>query len=88
MSVVALIAGFIALALAAWLRAAGSAITRITRADALRDASEGQRGAEVVANLLEDRDVITPAVALVGSGLLVVSAVAATAVLAAGESLT
>ncbi|MDP9145064.1 MAG: CBS domain-containing protein [Actinomycetota bacterium] len=87
MSSATLVVAVVALALAAWLRAAGSAITRVPRADALRDASEDVRGAGIVAELLDDRDVITPAVALVGSALLVVAAVAGTAVLAAGQTL-
>lgn len=87
MSAATLVVAVVALALAAWLRAAGSAITRVPRADALRDASEDVRGARIVAELLDDRDAITPAVALVGSALLVVAAVAGTAVLAAGQTL-
>jgi CBS domain containing-hemolysin-like protein len=87
MSAVALIVAVVAMALAAWLRAAGSAITRVPRADALRDAADDVGGAGTVAELLEERDAITPAVAMVGSALLVVSAVAATAVVAAGETL-
>ncbi len=66
------------LALAAWLRAAGSAITRVPRADALRDASDGMAGAERVAELLDRRESITPAIGVVVSGLLVISAVLAT----------
>ena len=82
-----LVVAFVALALAGWLRAAGSAISRVPRADSLRDASENVRGAGVVADLLEERDAITPAVALVGSALLVVAAVAATAMVSAGQDL-
>lgn len=77
----------VALGLAAWLRAAGSAIARLPRADALRDASEGVRGAETVASLLDERERITPAVAVVGSGLLVLAAVAGAALLASGRPL-
>jgi len=87
MSLATLVAAVLALGLAAWLRAAGSAITRVHRADALRDASEDVRGARIVAELLEEREVITPAVAVVGSALLVVAAVAGTAVFSAGETL-
>jgi CBS domain containing-hemolysin-like protein len=87
MTVATVVVAVVALALAAWLRAAGSAITRVPRADALRDASEDVRGARIVAELLDDRDAITPAVALVGSALLVVAAVTGTAVLAAGQTL-
>lgn len=65
----------------AWLRAAGTAITRIPRADALRDASEELRGAEAVAALLDQREVIVPAVGVVASAFLVVGAVLASGVL-------
>lgn len=87
MTVAILIVAVGAMVLAAWLRAAGSAITRIPRADALHDAADGVRGAGTVAALLEERDGVTPAVAMVGSSLLVVAAVAGTAVVAAGETL-
>jgi len=87
MTVATLIVAIVALALAAWLRAAGSAISRVPRADALRDESDDVRGAGIVAKLLDEREEITPAIALVGSGLLVMAAVAATAVFAAGETL-
>jgi CBS domain containing-hemolysin-like protein len=86
MTVATLFVAVIALSLAAWLRAAGSAIARVPRADAFRD-SEESRGAKIVADLLDEREAITPAVALVGSALLVVAAVAGTAVFAAGEYL-
>ncbi|HEX6147279.1 MAG TPA: CNNM domain-containing protein, partial [Acidimicrobiia bacterium] len=87
MSVVVLIVAVVAMLLAAWLRAAGSAIARVPRADALHDASEEVRGAGTVADLLDEREAITPAVALVGSGLLVAAAVSGTAVFSAGETL-
>lgn len=67
----------ISLILAAWLRAAGSAISRIPRADAHHDAAEGMRGARMVAGLLDDRARILPSVGMVGSALLVVAAVIA-----------
>ncbi len=87
MSLATVVVALVALCLAAWLRAAGSAITRVARADALRDAADEVRGARVVAELLDEREAITPAVAVVGSALLVLAAVAATAVVAAGETL-
>ncbi len=65
------------LLLAFWLRAAGTAISRVPRADALRDESEGVKGAEAVADLLDEREVIAPAVGVVASGLLILSAVIA-----------
>lgn len=66
---------------AAWLRATGTAVTRIPRADALRDASDGVRGAEVVADILDRREAITPAVGAVASAFLVAGAVVVTAAL-------
>lgn len=64
-----------------WLRAAGTAVGRVPRADALRDASDGVAGAEHVAVLLEEREVINPAVGVVASGLLIAGSVISTAVL-------
>ena len=87
MNAAIIIVAVAALALAAWLRAAGSAITRVPRADALRDEADGVRGAGIVAELLEEREAITPAVAMVGSALLVVAAVAGTALVAAEQTL-
>jgi len=78
------VAGLVLLA-AAWLRAAGTAITRVPRADALRDASDQVDGAEEVAGMLDDREVIGPAVGVVGSALLVVSATLGVAAVAAGD---
>jgi CBS domain containing-hemolysin-like protein len=83
--VLAIAASF--LLFAAWLRAAGTAITRIPRADALRDASDEVAGAGTVAELLDNREVITPAVGVVASAFLVLGAVVATAVLARDASL-
>ena len=87
MSAAIIVVAVAALALAAWLRAAGSAITRVPRADALRDEADGVRGAGIVAELLEEREAITPAVAMVGSALLVVAAVAGTALFTAEQTL-
>ncbi len=87
MNAAILVVAVAALALAAWLRAAGAAISRVPRADALRDEADGVRGAGIVAELLEEREATTPAVAMVGSALLVVAAVAGTALIAAGQSL-
>jgi putative hemolysin len=73
--------------LAAWLRAAGTAITRVPRADALRDSSDYVKGAGTVADLLDRREAITPAVGVVASALLVAGAVVGTAVLSQDISL-
>ena len=87
MSVAAVLVALALLTLATWLRAAGTAITRIPRADALRDASEHVNGADTVSQLLEEREVINPAVSVVAVALLVASAVLFTAVLVSGDSL-
>jgi CBS domain containing-hemolysin-like protein len=84
MTVVALTLAAVLLLFAAWLRSAGTAITRVPRADALRDASDGVAGAETVAALLENREAIAPAVGVVASAFMVVAAVLATAVLVGG----
>ena len=83
MTVGALIVAGILLLIAAWLRSAGTAITRVPRADALRDASDGVKGADTVAQLLENREAISPAVGVVASAFMIVGAVLATAVLVA-----
>ena len=82
MTTLALSAAGLIVLFAAWLRAAGTAITRVTRADALRDASDDVDGAATVAELLDNREAITPAVGVVASAFLVVGAVIGTAVLA------
>lgn len=87
MSVLALIFALLMILFSAWLRAAGTAITRIPRADAFRDASDGVRGAETVAELLDQRETITPAVGVVASAFLVAGAVVTTAVIAQGMAL-
>ncbi len=86
MSAAAVLVAISALVVASWMRAAGTAIARIPRADALRDASDGIRGAEQVAELLEEREAITPAVGLVASALLLIAAVVTMAVLVPGMS--
>ena len=75
-----------ALVLAGWLRAAGTAVSLVPRADALRDASEGVRGAGSIAELLDEREVISPAIGMVASGFLLLSAVVGMAVLVEGRS--
>ena len=87
MSVLALVFAFLMILFAAWLRAAGTAITRIPRADAFRDASDDVRGADTVAELLDQRETITPAVGVVASAFLVAGAVVTTAVVAQGMTL-
>ena len=69
------------------IRAAGSAITRVPRADALRDEAEGVRGAATVADLLEEREAIGSAVGVVASAFLIVSSALSAAALASGRGL-
>jgi len=76
MNLTLLLLGGLALALAAWLRAAASAVSQIPRADAHHDAAEGEAGARAVATLIDDRPRLVPAVGMVGTALLVVAAVA------------
>lgn len=83
MTVAALVVAGLLLLIAAWLRSAGTAITRVPRADALRDASDGIAGADTVAQLLENREAISPAVGVVASAFMIVGAVLATAMLVA-----
>jgi len=84
MTVVALVVGGLLMLAAAWLRAAGTAMTRIPRADALRDASDDRKGAAEVAELLDDRELISPAVGVVVSALLIFSATLGTIFLGRG----
>jgi CBS domain containing-hemolysin-like protein len=86
-TVLILIVAIVALLVGAWLRLAGSALTRVPRADALRDAADDIGGAGKVAGLLEEREDITPAVAMGGSAMLLLSAVAGTALVATGQPL-
>lgn len=79
MSILVLVLAVVVLLFAAWLRAAGTAVTRVPRADALRDAADGRPGAATVAEILDDREIIGPAVGVVVSALLVVGVVLGTA---------
>lgn len=67
----------IPLALAGAIRAAGASLVRTNRADALHDAAEGNANAQRIADLLEDRPRLQPALGMVHSTLLVITAVAA-----------
>ena len=87
MTVFVIVLAAVCLAMAAWLRAAGTAVTRIPRADALRDSAEHVSGAPTVARLLEDRELINPAVSVVAVALLVTSAVLGTALAVSGSGL-
>jgi len=63
--------------LTAILRAAGATLVRTPRADALHDAGEGNARAEVVANLLEERNRIQPALGTVVTTLLILAVIPA-----------
>jgi CBS domain containing-hemolysin-like protein len=63
--------------LTAILRAAGAALVRTPRADALHDAGEGNLRAEVVATLLEERNRIQPALGTVVTTLLILAVIPA-----------
>ncbi|MCJ7781255.1 MAG: CNNM domain-containing protein, partial [Acidimicrobiia bacterium] len=63
--------------LTAILRAAGATLVRTPRADALHDAGEGDSRAEVVADLLEDRHRIQPALGTVATTLLILAVIPA-----------
>ena len=62
---------------AAFLRFGGASLVRTPRADALHDAAEERPGADRVAELLEDRAAIQPALGIVHSALLVAAAIPA-----------
>lgn len=86
MTVPSLALSAVLLALAFWLRTAGTAVSRVPRADALRDASDEVAGARVVADLLDEREVVGQAVGVVASSLLIIASVLATAVLVRQQS--
>ena len=67
----------IVLFLTALVRAAGATLVRTPRADALRDAGEGNARAAVVADLLEDRLRIQPALGTVVTTLLILAVIPA-----------
>lgn len=74
----ALLISAILLLVTAVIRAAGASIVRTPRADALRDASDGDKRAGVIAALLEDRLRVQPALGALHTGLLVLACVPAT----------
>ena len=76
----AAVAAALLVVLAAWLRAAGSAVSQLPRADAYHDAAEEVRGAAAVASVLDDRSQITPAVGMANSAIMVIATLLAAAV--------
>ncbi|MEX2279368.1 MAG: hemolysin family protein [Acidimicrobiia bacterium] len=78
MTVLALIGAAVAVLTAGLLRSGSASLVRTPRADALHDASEGSAGAERVARLLEDAELIVPSINIVHSILVVLAAVPST----------
>ena len=76
--IVAFAASVLLLIMAAALRASLASLIRTPRADALHAAAEGDDGAERVAELLENRTRLQPAIGMVHSALLVAAALPAT----------
>jgi CBS domain containing-hemolysin-like protein len=74
----ALVAAVTLLLLTGVIRAAGASLVRTPRADALQDAHEGDHRAAVIAELLDDRATLQPALGIFHTGLLVMAAVPAT----------
>lgn len=77
MTVLALALAGLLLAAAAALRFGGASLVRTPRAEALRDAAEGRRGAARVAALLEDRPALQPSLGVAHTILLVAAAIPA-----------
>ena len=77
MKLIALLLSLALLILGALIRAAGASVVRTSRADALHDAAEGDSRAARIAEVLEDRPMIQPALGKVTTVLLVSAAVPA-----------
>jgi len=71
---------------AAALRFGGASLVRTHRADALRDAASGTKGAERVADLLELPTMLQPSIGMVHAAVLVAAAIPATWALSAVTS--
>jgi CBS domain containing-hemolysin-like protein len=78
MTAAALVISLVLLLVAAALRAGGASLVRTPRADALHDAAEGDPRAARVAELLEDRPRLQPAMGIVHTALMVAAAIPAT----------
>lgn len=78
MTVIALVVSLVVLVIDGTLRAAGASLVRTPRADAVHDAAEGNDRAEIVAELLDERARIQPALGIFHAVLLVLSAIPAT----------
>lgn len=75
--ILAFVSSVLLLGLAAALRASSASLIRTPRADALHHAAEGADGAARVADLLDDRPRLQPAIGMVHSALLVAAALPA-----------
>jgi CBS domain containing-hemolysin-like protein len=82
-TVLALSLSLVLLVLAAALRFAGASLVWTPRAEALRDAAEGDRRAATAATLLEDRASLQPSLGVVHAAVLVAAAIPATWAVAA-----
>lgn len=78
MTTAALVVSAVLVLVTAVIRAAGASLVRTPRADALQDAVEGDERAAVVAELLDDRPALQPALGLFHTSLLALAAVPAT----------
>jgi CBS domain containing-hemolysin-like protein len=78
MTVIALVVSLVVLVIDGTLRAAGASLVRTPRADAVHDAAEGNERAEIVAELLDERARIQPALGIFQGALFVLSAIPAT----------
>jgi len=74
----ALIFSLVLLGIGAVIRSAGASVVRTSRADALHDAADGDARAARIAEVLDDRPMIQPALGTVTTVLLVAAAVPAT----------
>ena len=83
MTTLALVVAGLLTLIGAALRFGGASLARTPRAQALRDAAEGRRGAARAADLLEDRLTLQPALGVAHAVLLVAAAIPAAWALAA-----
>ena len=67
--------GTVLLLVAALLRAGTASLMRTPRADAILDAAEGRRGARTAARILDERELILPALGAVHSAVMVAASV-------------
>jgi magnesium and cobalt exporter, CNNM family len=74
-TIAALVVSVILVLVTAALRAAGAALVRMPRADALHDAADGVKGAHTAAELLDHRARLQPALGPVLTGLLVLAVI-------------